>query len=82
LLDGQKEMTIKYKIVKALVNTGVSESIISLKAAKGLPLKNKTETKRWSTAAGMLNQLPKQNDLNSVYLSFNPIVRLKNYSTL
>ena len=52
---GKKNRQSKNKLVKALVDTGASESIISLKAAKGLPLSSKTETKKWSTAAGLLN---------------------------
>ena len=51
----KKNRQTKNKLVKALVDTGASESIISLKAAKGLPLSSKTETKKWSTAAGLLN---------------------------
>jgi predicted aspartyl protease len=54
-LTGKKNRQTKNKLVKALVDTGVSESTISLKAAKGLPLSSKTETKKWSTAAGLLN---------------------------
>ena len=52
---GKKNRQTKHKLVKALIDTGASETIISAKAAKGLPLSNKTETKKWSTAAGMLN---------------------------
>jgi hypothetical protein len=51
---GKKNKQTKNTLVKALVDTGASESIISLKAAKGLPLSSKTETKKWSTAAGLL----------------------------
>jgi predicted aspartyl protease len=56
LSKGKKKRQLTTKLVKALVDTGASESIISLKAAKGLPLKSKTEIKTWSTAAGMLNK--------------------------
>ena len=52
---GKKKNTTKSSMVKALVDTGASESIISLKAAKHLPMSSKTSTKQWSTAAGMLN---------------------------
>jgi predicted aspartyl protease len=52
---GKKNRQSKKKLVKALVDTGASESIISLKAAKGLPLSSKTETKKLFTAAGLLN---------------------------
>ena len=52
----KKNRQTKNKLVKALVDTGASESIISLlKAAKGLPLSSKMETKKWSIAAGLLN---------------------------
>jgi hypothetical protein len=52
---GKKNRQSKSKLVKSLVDTGASESIITLRAAKGLPLSSKTETKKWSTAAGVLN---------------------------
>ena len=53
-LMGKKKNRLKTKLVKALVDTGASESIISLKAAKGSPLTTSKANKRWSTAAGML----------------------------
>jgi predicted aspartyl protease len=52
---GKKNRQTKNKLVKALVDTGASESILTLQAAKGLPLSSKTEPKQWSTAAGVLN---------------------------
>jgi predicted aspartyl protease len=66
LSKGEKKRQLKTKLDKALVDTGASECIISLKAAKGLPLKSKTETKTWPTAAGMLDT----KILNSVFLNF------------
>jgi hypothetical protein len=56
---GKKNIQTKFKFVKALVDSGASQSIINIKAAKGLPLSTKTETKEWSTAAGMLNTTAK-----------------------
>jgi hypothetical protein len=54
--NGKKNRQTKSKFVKALVDSGTSQSIINSKAAKGLPLSEKTETKKeWSTAAGMLH---------------------------
>jgi hypothetical protein len=52
---GKKNRKTKTKIVKALVDTGASASIVTFKSAKGLPPNKKTETKKWSTAAGVLN---------------------------
>ena len=51
----KKNRQTKNKLVQALLDTGTSESIISLKVVKGLPLSSKTETTKWSTAAGLLN---------------------------
>jgi hypothetical protein len=51
----KKNRKTKTKIVKALVDTGASASIATFKSAKGLPLNKKTETKKWSTTAGVLN---------------------------
>jgi len=71
-LTSKKNRQTKNKLVKALVDTGAtSESILSLKAAKGLPLlTSKMETMKWSTAAGLLNTSVKPNDLNSVSMNF------------
>jgi hypothetical protein len=35
---GKKNRQTKHKLVKALINTGASETIISAKAVKGLPV--------------------------------------------
>jgi hypothetical protein len=56
---GKKNRQTNYKIVKSLVDSGASESIMTPKAAKGLSTSSKTETKKWSTAAGMLNTTAK-----------------------
>jgi hypothetical protein len=51
---GKKSRKTKTKIVKALVDTAASASIATFKSAKGsAPLNKKTETKKWSTAAGV-----------------------------
>jgi hypothetical protein len=52
---GKKNSKTKTNIVKALVDTGASASIVTFKSEKGLPLNKKMETKKWSTAAGVLN---------------------------
>jgi hypothetical protein len=52
---GKKKRQTKTKIVKALIDTGASTSIVTFESAKGLPLSNKTETKKPSAAAGVLN---------------------------
>ena len=68
----KKEKQNKKTTIKALVDTGASESIITLKAAKHLPMSNKTETKNWSTAAGMLNTSQKtKKELNLGHLNCN-----------
>jgi hypothetical protein len=56
LSTGKMKRQTKIRFSKALVDTGATTSITtSLESAKGLPLSNKTETKKWSTAApGML----------------------------
>ncbi len=68
---GKKDRQTKYKIVKSLVDSGASESIMTLKAAKGLPISSKTETKKWSTAAGMLNTTAKTKRLEFRLLELN-----------
>jgi hypothetical protein len=50
----KKNRQAKSKLVKALVDSGASESILTLSAAKGSPISGKTETKNWSAAAGIL----------------------------
>ena len=90
---GKKNRQSKNKLVKALVDTGASESIISLKAAKGLPLSNRTETKNWSTAAGLLKTSSKTKRLEfsltelqasrKIEKSFHVVdIDLKNYEMI
>jgi hypothetical protein len=43
---GKKNRQTKNKLVKALVDTGASKSMMTLQAAKGLPLSDKMETKK------------------------------------
>ena len=92
-LTGKKRNRFKTKLVKALVDTGASESIITTKAAKGLPLDNKKVTKTWSTAAGMLNtnaktkklqfSLPELQSNRQVLKSFHVVdIDLKNYEAI
>jgi hypothetical protein len=68
---GKKNRQTNYKIVKSLVDSGASESIMTLKAAKGLPISSKTETKKWSTAAGTLNTTAKTKKLEFRLLELN-----------
>jgi transposase InsO family protein len=90
---GKKNRKTKTKFIKALVDTGASESIISLKAARGLPLSNKTETKKWSTAAGILQtsaktkriefSLPELQSNRTIEKSFHVVgLDLKNYDMI
>jgi hypothetical protein len=90
---GKKNRQTNYKIVKSLVDSGASESIMTLKAAKGLPTSSKTETKKWSTAAGMLNTTAKTkrlefrllelNNNRNVEKSFHVVdIDLKNYDMI
>jgi hypothetical protein len=52
---GKKNRKTKAKIVKAPADAGASALIATFKSAKGSPLNKKTETKKWSTATGVLN---------------------------
>jgi hypothetical protein len=90
---GKKNRKTKTKIGKALVDTGASASIVTFKSAKGLPLNKKTETKKWSTAAGVLNtsaktkrlqfSLPELQSARKTEKSFNvPDIELKNYDVM
>jgi hypothetical protein len=54
-LQGKKKNREKIKLIKALVDSGASESILVRTAAKRLPLRQSNELKKWSTAAGMLD---------------------------
>jgi hypothetical protein len=88
---GKKNRKTKTKIVKALVDTGASASIVTFKSAKGLPRNKKTETKKWSTAAGVLNtsaktkrlqfSLPELQSARKKEKSFHVLdIELKNYA--
>jgi hypothetical protein len=90
---GKKNRKTKTKIVKALVDTGASASIVTFKSAKGLPLNKKTETKKWSTAAGVLNtsaktkrlqfSLPELQSARKIEKSFHVLdIELKNYDMI
>jgi hypothetical protein len=90
---GKKNRKTKTKIVKALVDTGASASIVTFKSAKGLPLNKKTETKKWSTAAGILNisaktkrlqfSLPELQSARKIEKSFHVVdIELKNYDMI
>jgi hypothetical protein len=46
---GKKDRQTKIKLVKALVDTDASKSVMTLVKSKGLPLRNNTETKNRST---------------------------------
>ena len=92
-VTGKKNRQTKTKMVKALVDTGATESIINLKAAKHLPLSNRTETKKWSTAADVLNtnaktkrlefSLPELHTNRTIKKSFHVVnINLKNYDMI
>ncbi len=61
---GKKKNGIKTRLIKALVDTGASETILVLSAARKLPLKESSETKRWSTAAGTFDTSTKTKKVN------------------
>jgi hypothetical protein len=90
---GKKNRQTKSKLVKALVDSGTSESILTLSAAKGLPISGKTETKNWSTAAGILKtsaktkrlefSLPELQAARKIQKSFHVVdINLKNYDMI
>jgi hypothetical protein len=56
---GKKGRAFKTRMVKALIDSGASESIIELKAAKNLSLKTKASSQKWQTAAGNLQSTMK-----------------------
>jgi hypothetical protein len=58
---GKKGRATKTRKVKALLDSGASESITELKAAKNLPLKTKASSQKWQTAAGNLQTTKKTN---------------------
>ena len=58
---GKKGRSTKTRMVKALIDSGASETIIELRAAKNLALKTKSTNQKWQTAAGTLNTTKKTN---------------------
>ena len=46
-------------MVKALIHSRASKSIISKEASKDLKIRSKTENQKWKTAAGQLTTSPK-----------------------
>jgi hypothetical protein len=90
---GKKNRKTKTNIVKAPVDTGASASIATFKSAKGLPLNKKTETKKWSTAAGASNtsaktkrlqfSLPELQSARKIEKSFHVLdIELENYDMI
>jgi predicted aspartyl protease len=61
--SGNKKNQMKTKLLRALVDSGASQSILKLSLAKGIPLGQGKETKSWSTAAGMLDTTAKTKKL-------------------
>ena len=51
---GKKDIQSKTRLVKALVDSGASESILTKAKADKLPVKNTKQERQWSTAAGVL----------------------------
>ena len=51
---GKKGRQSKTRLVKALVNSGTSESILAKAKADKLPVKKTKKERQWSTAAGIL----------------------------
>ena len=50
----RKGRQYKTRLVKALVDSGASESILTKAKAEKLPVKNTNQEQQWSTAAGVL----------------------------
>ena len=51
---GKKDRQSKTRLVKALVNSGASESILAKAKADKLPVKKTKQERKWSMAAGVL----------------------------
>ena len=51
---GKKGIQSKTRLVKALVNSGASESILAKAKENKLPVKKTKKERQWSTAAGVL----------------------------
>ena len=52
--EGKKYIQSKTRLVKSLVDSGASESILAKAKADKLPVKNTKKERQWSTAAGIL----------------------------
>ena len=52
--EGKKDIQSKTRLVKALVDSGASESILTKAKAGKIPVKNTKQERQWSTAAGVL----------------------------
>ena len=57
---GKKGRQSKTQLVKALVNSGASESILAKAKSDKLPVKKTNQEQQWSTAAGILTTNTKQ----------------------
>jgi predicted aspartyl protease len=90
---GKKKNRTKIRLIKALVDTGASETIIVQKAAKNLPHRSTNDTKQWSTAAGIIDStsktkkvdfsLPELHANRTIKQSFHVIdVELKRYDMI
>ncbi len=93
LPSGKKKNRTKTRILKALVDTGASESILLLSKAKHLPLRKTKESKSWSTAAGTVDTtlksqsvaftLPELHANRTIEKSFHVLdVNIENYDML
>ena len=51
---GKKDRQSKTRLVKALVDSGAGESVLTKAKADKLPVKNTKQERQWSTAAGVL----------------------------
>ncbi len=90
---GKKKNRTKIRLIKALVDTGASETIIVQKAAKNLPHRSTNDTKQWSTASGIIDStsktkkvdfsLPELHANRTIKQSFHVIdVELKRYDMI
>ena len=56
---GKKDRQSKTRLVKSLVDSGASESILAKSKADKLPVKNTKKERQWSMAAGVLTNTTK-----------------------
>ena len=59
--SGKKNRSYKTRFVKALIDSGASESILTQSAARNLIMKKNCATQKWQTAAGKLSTSVKTN---------------------